>query len=119
MARLGRKAALAALWGALSGFRGGPTMGERLKAIPRLFKETFSGNYDGKGRLAAITIGLLYIISPIDLIPEAFLLVFGLADDAAVGLWIAGAVLSETERFLAWERQRSRGAPLDGQYTAR
>ncbi len=114
MARIGRTAALAALWKALSGARGGEPLGKRLSSIPRMLKETFSGRYDGKGRLAAITVGLIYIISPIDLIPEAIFLVFGLADDAVVAVWVAGAVLSETDRFLKWERSRS--AKLDGTY---
>jgi uncharacterized membrane protein YkvA (DUF1232 family) len=117
MARLGRKAALTALWGSLTGARGGPSLGKRLGAIPRLFRETFAGRYDGKGRLFAIILGLLYIISPIDLVPEAFLLFFGLADDAVVAVWIAGAVLAETERFLAWERSRT--ATIDGQFIPR
>jgi uncharacterized membrane protein YkvA (DUF1232 family) len=49
-----------------------------------------------------------YVISPLDLIPEAFLLVVGLADDAVMITWLAGAVLAETERFLEWEQQRDR-----------
>jgi uncharacterized membrane protein YkvA (DUF1232 family) len=48
------------------------------------------------------------VISPIDLIPEAFLLVVGLVDDAVMITWLAGAVLAETERFLEWEKQRER-----------
>lgn len=113
MARLGRKAALAALWSALTGAKGGPSLGQRFGAIPRLLRETFAGRYDGKGRLAAIIFGLLYIVSPIDLIPEAIFFVFGLADDAVVAVWVAGAVLAETERFLTWERGRAAtlGAP--------
>jgi len=48
------------------------------------------------------------VVSPIDFIPEAFLFVFGLADDAVMITWLAGAVLAETERFLEWEKQRDR-----------
>jgi uncharacterized membrane protein YkvA (DUF1232 family) len=48
----------------------------------------------------------LYIVSPIDVLPEAFFLIFGLIDDAFVVTWLTGAVLSETERFLGWEAQR-------------
>jgi uncharacterized membrane protein YkvA (DUF1232 family) len=55
-------------------------------------------------RAAATT----YVISPIDLAPEAFLFVFGLADDAVMIAWLAGTVLSETERYLEWEKQRDR-----------
>jgi uncharacterized membrane protein YkvA (DUF1232 family) len=108
MARLGRKAALAALWTAFrSSRRGGPTLGQRLAAIPRMIGATLTGRYDGKGRLAAMVFAAGYIVSPIDLVPEAFLLLLGLVDDAAVAVWLAGAVLSETERFLEWERRRA------------
>lgn len=66
---------------------------------------TIRGKYDGAWRLAMMAGALAYIVSPIDLVPEAFLLIFGLADDALVATWLAGAVLSETERFLDWERR--------------
>ena len=49
-----------------------------------------------------------YVISPLDVVPEAFLWVFGLADDAVMITWLAGTVLAETERFLEWEKQRNR-----------
>ncbi len=116
MARIGRKAALAALWSALFS-RGGPGLGRRLSALPRLLRDTLSGRYDGKGRLAAMVLALLYIVSPVDLIPEAIFLVFGLADDAMVAVWLAGAVLAETERFLLWEKSRT--ATIDGEYVRR
>jgi uncharacterized membrane protein YkvA (DUF1232 family) len=113
MARIGRQAALAALWKTLTA-RGGHSLTQRLGAVPRLLKATLTGRYDGKGRLAAMVLALLYIISPIDLVPEAFFLAFGLADDAFVAVWLAGAVLAETERFLTWERRRA--ATIDGEY---
>ncbi len=40
--------------------------------------------------------------------PEAFLFLVGLADDAVVITWLAGSVLSETERFIEWEQDRDR-----------
>jgi uncharacterized membrane protein YkvA (DUF1232 family) len=107
MAKLGRKEKLDALWAQMTGEKGGPPLGQRIGAFPRLVKETFAGRYDGKGRLAAIIGGLLYIISPIDLVPEAALLVFGLADDAVVAVVVARLILTETERFLIWERSRT------------
>ena len=112
MARLGRKAALTALWSAIrASHRGGPSLGHRLAALPRLIGATVSGRYDGKGRLVAMVLAGLYILSPVDLVPEALLSVFGLIDDSFVAAWLAGAVLSETERFLVWERQRERTVP--------
>jgi len=107
MPKLGRKAALATLWAVIRGVRGGPSLGVRLSAVPRLLGATVTGRYDGKGRVLGIVLAALYIISPIDLIPEAFFAFFGLADDAFVAVWLAGALLSETERFLVWEGRRA------------
>ena len=84
---------------------GTPGLGKRLAAIPRMIAATMRGEYDGKGRLGMMVVAAMYIISPIDLIPEAIFLVFGLIDDAAVAAWFAGAMLDETERFLEWERR--------------
>jgi uncharacterized membrane protein YkvA (DUF1232 family) len=106
---LKRTAAFAALAKALtSGARGGPSIGKRLAALPRMLKATARGEYDGGMRVAMMAAATAYVISPIDLIPEAFLFVFGLADDAIMITWLAGTVLSETQRFLEWEKERAR-----------
>jgi uncharacterized membrane protein YkvA (DUF1232 family) len=106
MARtLKRTAAFTALGRALtSGARGGPPLGKRLSAVPRMIRASARGEYDGGKRLALMAAGLAYVVSPIDLVPEGLLLAFGLVDDAVAVTWLAGAVLSETERFLEWER---------------
>jgi uncharacterized membrane protein YkvA (DUF1232 family) len=109
---LRRTAAFTALAKALtSGARGGPSLGVRLAALPRMLKATAKGQYDGGIRVAAMTAAAAYVISPVDLVPEAFLLVLGLADDAVMITWLAGAVLSETGRFLEWEKQRDAVLP--------
>jgi hypothetical protein len=103
-----RTAAFAALGRALfAGLRGGPGLGKRLAALPRMLKATASGEYDGGVRLAMMAAAVAYVASPVDLMPELFLTVFGLADDALMITWLAGSVLAETERFLAWEKSRS------------
>ena len=85
---------------------GSPAMGERLTAVPRLFRATFRGEYAGttRGRLLLLLGAVAYVVSPVDFVPEAFLSVFGLADDAFVFSWIAASVINETEAFLPWER---------------
>ena len=104
---LKRTAAFTALARALTaGARGGPSLSKRMAALPRMLKATAKGQYDGGLRVALMAGAAAYIISPIDLVPEAFLFVFGLADDAVMITWLAGAVLVETERFLEWEKQR-------------
>ncbi len=110
--KLNRTAAFAALARALTaGARGGPSLGKRLGALPRMIRATTRGDYDGGLRLAMMVGAMVYVISPVDLMPELFMLVFGLADDALMVAWLAGSVLAETERFLAWEAHRASVIP--------
>ncbi|WP_432831673.1 YkvA family protein [Dactylosporangium sp. CA-092794] len=90
---------------------GTPGIGKRLAAIPRMIKATFKREYDGGARLAMLAAAGVYIISPIDAVPEAFLLVFGLVDDLAVAGYFAGALMDELERFLEWEKLRDNVIP--------
>lgn len=102
---LKRAAAFTALARALTaGSRGGPSVARRLGAVPRMITATARGEYDGGLRLALMAAATAYVVSPIDAVPEAFLWVFGLVDDAVAVTWLAGTVLAETERFLEWER---------------
>jgi uncharacterized membrane protein YkvA (DUF1232 family) len=98
--KLRRRTALVAL---VQAFRP-PGLGRRLAALPRMIKATLTGKYDGVGRLFLMALASLYIISPIDAIPELFTAFIGLIDDAFVATWLAGALLAETDRFLEWER---------------
>jgi uncharacterized membrane protein YkvA (DUF1232 family) len=86
---------------------GTPGLGQRIAAIPRMISATMRGEYDGKGRLAMMALAGVYIVSPIDAVPELIFFVLGLVDDAAVAAYFAGALLDETERFLEWEKQRN------------
>jgi uncharacterized membrane protein YkvA (DUF1232 family) len=113
MARtLTRTAAFRALLQALTvGARRGPSLGRRLGALPRMIRATLRGEYDGGLRLALMLAAVAYVVSPIDAMPELVMMLFGIADDAIVVTWLAGAVLAETERFLAWEARRARVVP--------
>lgn len=106
-----RLAAFRALWRAVarSGRPGAPGLGDRLRALPRLATAAVSGRYPelGRGRVALAVLAVAYLVSPVDLVPELVLGVLGLGDDAVVALWLGGAFLVETERFLDWERTRS------------
>ena len=106
---LKRTAAFTALGRALmSGSRGGPSIGKRLAALPRMLKATATGEYDGGKRMLLLAAATAYVVSPIDLIPEGFFLIAGLIDDAAMITWMAGSILAETERFLEWEKEQAR-----------
>ena len=90
---------------------GEPGVGQRLRALPRLVVATLTGRYHGttRSRLGLMALAVVYIISPIDVLPDVLPLI-GVADDAMVVAWLAGAVLSDAGDFLAWERMR-RGGP--------
>lgn len=103
-AQLRRRMAMTALFRLFK--PGTPGLGRRLAAIPRMIRATLRGEYDGGTRLATLAVAGVYIVSPIDAVPEAFTLLIGLIDDAAVATYFAGALLDETERFLTWERDR-------------
>jgi uncharacterized membrane protein YkvA (DUF1232 family) len=94
---------------------GGPSLGERAGAVPRLVRATLSGEYTGvtKGRLALMLAAAGYIVSPVDLIPEAVFPILGVADDAMVLSWLASRFVEETESFLEWERAKA-GMPSTG-----
>lgn len=106
-----RLAAFTALWRAVTRARepGAPDLRARLRALPRMLAAAVSGRYPGlgRGRSALFVLGLVYLISPVDVVPELLLTVFGLGDDAVVALWLGGAFLVETDRFLGWERKGS------------
>lgn len=105
-----RIAAFRALWRAVSqGNRpGAPGFGDRLRSLPRMISAALSGRYSelGRGRVALLVLAVAYLVSPVDLVPEVFLGLLGLGDDAVVALWLGGALLVETDRYLDWERTR-------------
>lgn len=113
-----RISAFAALWQAVRGQRrpDAPPVLEQLLALPRLVTSTLRGTYPGMDRSKLLLMGLAlaYVVSPVDVMPEALMLLAGLGDDALVLSWLAGAVLVETERFLAWEGAPSAAHGNDG-----
>jgi uncharacterized membrane protein YkvA (DUF1232 family) len=63
--------------------------------------------YDGLWRIVLMGLAFLYAVWPLDLMPVFLLGPVGLIDDAVLVTWLAGAILSETGRFLEWERTRA------------
>lgn len=106
-ARLRRRTALIAFARAFK--PGTPGIGRRLSAMPRMIRASLRGEYDGGTRLLLMAAASLYILSPLDAVPELFTAFIGLIDDAFVVTWLMGALLSETERFLEWEAGRGKG----------
>lgn len=104
-------AAAATIWQVVSQRRSvtSPPLTDLLSAVPRMVTQTVQGDYDGLPlpKLVLMGAGLAYVVSPVDLLPEALLLAVGAADDVVLLGWIASAVVEETEKFLVWERSRA------------
>ncbi|MBX9391714.1 YkvA family protein [Streptomonospora nanhaiensis] len=111
MRKSNRAAAGAAAWQAVqqagSARPGAPTVWERASALPRMLGARIRGHYDGLSgsRLLLYVLGVVYVASPIDLVPEFFVPFLGLADDVGVAVWLATSLMAESERFLHWERR--------------
>jgi uncharacterized membrane protein YkvA (DUF1232 family) len=111
--------ALTMRWGALGALAsqtaaagaGGPGLGVRLASVPRLARAVLRGEYAGlaKSRLLLMVGALAYVISPLDLVPEAVFSLIGIGDDALVLAWLAATLSRETEAFLGWEARRFGG----------
>jgi uncharacterized membrane protein YkvA (DUF1232 family) len=89
---------------------GTPGVGARLASLPRLVWATCRGEYQGTSRLRLLLIAgaVVYLISPIDLVPVVLLPLIGVSVDALIISWIAASLINETESFLVWERNRAR-----------
>ncbi|MFD9129818.1 YkvA family protein [Kitasatospora sp. NPDC059571] len=87
---------------------GAPGLGARLIATPRLIRDVLGRRYPGvgPGRLAALAVlAFVYLVSPIDAIPD-FIPVLGWSDDTAVVVWFLTGLTRESGRYLEWLRQQ-------------
>jgi uncharacterized membrane protein YkvA (DUF1232 family) len=111
MSRTARRGAFAAAATAAA-TEGSPGFFGRVAALPRLVRDVLTGRYDGlsRGKLGLMVLALLYIISPVDLLPEALLTIPGLADDAAVAAWLVASALGAAAAYTAWQRQEPASA---------
>ena len=73
------------------------------RALIRLVVAYSRGNYRAipPDKLVLIVAGLVYVVSPLDLIPD--FVPGGFVDDAAVVVWIVKTVRDELDEFRAWE----------------
>ena len=78
---------------------------QRITALPRLVRDVMLGRFTGLSRKRLLLMGLavVYIVSPVDLLPEALLTLPGLADDAVVAGWLITGLLGATTAYLAWD----------------
>ncbi|MEV4010836.1 YkvA family protein [Nonomuraea angiospora] len=84
---------------------GSPGLMTRVRAIPRMVGAVMRGQYAGMGKskLAMLGLGVVYILSPVDVVPD-FLVMVGVVDDFGVFLWLAATLLGESGRYVEHER---------------
>lgn len=56
-------------------------------------------------------LGVLYIISPIDLLPEIAIPVIGVLDDLAILSLVLPRLIKEVDKFLLWEANKQMNNP--------
>ena len=88
--------------GAVKASRGRHPLSQRLVAVVPMLRDTLTGRWAGapKGRVLGGLAGLLYVISPLDILPEMLLGPFGLGDDVALAAVAVAALLSSAEEWL-------------------
>jgi uncharacterized membrane protein YkvA (DUF1232 family) len=103
-----------------SGERPAHGVGSDLLAAWRLLRAYLRGEYRAVRwrSVLAVVVGLVYFLSPIDLIPDVFLLL-GLTDDAVVVSLVFTVVRQELAGFRAWEGRRQRGDATSAASSAR
>ena len=79
-----------------------------LPLLVRLLKAWKSGSYRGLSvrTIVSLVAALLYIVSPIDLLPD-FIPGIGLIDDAAVLVLLLHNIAQDLAAFRVWERSRT------------
>ena len=78
-----------------------------LPLLVRLLQAWRNGTYRGLSvrTLASMAAGLLYVLSPVDLVPD-FIPGIGLIDDVAVLALLLHALAQDLAAFRAWEQTR-------------
>ncbi len=76
----------------------------RVTTLNRMIRAYISGEYKRIPwkSLLLITSGIVYFVSPIDLIPD-FIPFAGFLDDITILLWVFSAVKGDIEEFEEWE----------------
>ena len=92
---------------------GAPGLVHRVASAPFLVKDVTFGRYRGVSPAKLYGFFLLmalYVVSPIDAIPD-FIPVLGWSDDGAVVLWFMTGLMRESGRYVEWKRAGRPAAP--------
>lgn len=83
---------------------------QKVPVIWRMVKLWRRGSYKTNAMdMILPLLGLIYVISPIDLIPEIAVPFIGSLDDLAVLAFIIPKLMKEVDKFLLWEAMQKEG----------
>lgn len=87
---------------AVRGSTGRHSLPQRLAAIIPMLRDSATGRWPEapRGRLIASIIGLIYVVSPLDVMPELLLGPFGLGDDVAIIALCVASLMTAAEAWL-------------------
>lgn len=85
---------------------------DHLTLIGDYIKDVASGKYKdyNTAHLILIVAGVLYVVSPLDIIPD-FLIVAGLIDDAAIIVWIFNEMNKELTKYKEYTKDDLETSP--------
>ncbi len=106
--------------GAVKASRGRHPLGQRLAAVLPMLRDTLTGRWPGapRGRVVGGILGLVYVISPLDFLPELLLGPFGLGDDLAIAAVSVAALLTSAEDWLDRNDAMERSGDQDARAAA-
>lgn len=85
---------------------GSAGMAERIRLVPAMVIDALAGRFPlvSRARMVMLLLGVLYVVSPVDLLPESVMLLFGLTDDVLVAGWVVASVLDSAGDYALWRR---------------
>ncbi len=110
---MGMTARATTVAGAVKATRGRHPLGQRLAAVLPMIRDTLTGRWAGAPRFRVVggLLGLLYVLSPLDFMPEMLLGPFGLGDDLAMAAVAVAALLTSAEDWLDRNDALANAAP--------
>ncbi|MEZ0163782.1 YkvA family protein [Kineococcus sp. LSe6-4] len=97
-----------------------PRTALRLRLLPWMVRDAVTGRWTGTGRrrLAAAALGTVYLLSPVDAVPELWVPVLGFLDDGLVAAFVAASVRAATTDYVqrgGWRTPRPGPVTVTGQ----